>query len=161
MEINVRFLRQDATGALRFDEYFEHIESIRHQLSSEAYEFASNFEHYNLQSKSSLHDAWVQSVQIEESASGPRKEVRQLGVRISLLGSYHDRILLLTYDQVSAYAMSAQCGVTQAVAHGDILTHEVRKTDGQQVVHEILFASGSTFLVECRDLRFEVAMISA
>jgi hypothetical protein len=157
----VRFLKNDSNDGLRFDDYFQYVESVRHQLSPEAYSFASNFDHYDLQSKTSLHDSWVQSVHIEESASGSRNEARQLGIRVSLLGPYHDRVLMLFYDNVSEYAINAKCSVAQAVAHGDIFTHEVRMTDGQHVIHEILFASGSTFLVQCRDLRFEVAAISA
>jgi hypothetical protein len=156
----VQFLHKNANGEVRFDEYFEYIESIRDKLSAEAHQFASNFEHYSLQGKASLHDACIQRIEIEESASGVRSEVRELGMRMQLLGPYHDRTLLISYDKVSMYAIGARCGVSQPVAHGDIFTHEVRISEDQQIVHEVFFTSGSTFCVTCRNIRFETSMLS-
>ncbi len=64
----------------------------------------SNPGHFNLDSRSSLHDAWLETLTIRETASGERKQIRQLEVHVRLLGPYHDRWIHLNYAGVTQYS---------------------------------------------------------
>ena len=56
---SMRYVEIDAdTGMVRWDAYFEYLKSVRTYFSPELYAYASNWEHYSLDSKDSLHDAW-------------------------------------------------------------------------------------------------------
>jgi hypothetical protein len=149
----MQFLNPNEHGSIAFDSYFKYIESIREQLSPTAYSFASNFDHYSLNSHCSLHDAWLERTVIEEIASGQREETRSLGIKLAFLGPYHDRTLMLNYDRVSSYTMCMSGKASNTTAHGDVVVHEVRVKDAL-IEHEILFASGATILIACKDLMF-------
>ncbi|MFO1498218.1 MAG: hypothetical protein U1G07_07470 [Verrucomicrobiota bacterium] len=74
-----------------------------------------------------------------------------MSIEVVLLGQYHDRRIRLYYDHVTRYQLLGQSdrGRTVETVHGDVLTHEVRAGDTDQVIHEIAFVTGSTFYVEC------------
>lgn len=157
----MRFLSPGNGNTVVFDRYFEYIESIRDRLSVAAYQFASNYEHYDMQSNKSLHDAWIRSINIAEWPSGARGEERELGIHVSLLGPRHDCILDLRYQRVAGYTMSVTCKNVGSTAHGDLLMHEIGVTDDGLVTHELLFESGSVLNVRSGDLRFSVTPVAA
>lgn len=93
----------------------------------------------------------METLRIEEPSSGERHQIRGLNIHLRILGAYHDGFLDLTYENVRGYtlqyASSIYCG-----AHGDWLRDEVRLSEDGTVVHEIVFASGARWLIECEDI---------
>jgi hypothetical protein len=75
---------------------------------------------------------------------------------MSLLGAYHDGHIKLVYTKVRSYDLTigpkreaqAQRG------HGDWLIDEIRLSDRELVLHEILFASGARWLIESEDIEY-------
>jgi hypothetical protein len=84
----------------------------------------------------SLHDAWVESIEIREPATGPRNEVRVTDLTIRLLGPLHDRRHELLYRGVTRYSVDAR---SVRHGHGDLIVHEFRLGDNGLVEHELLF----------------------
>lgn len=74
------------------------------------------------------------------------------GERVHIFNAF-DRMIRISYEHVSRYALHGQSGerCTAATFHGDIFTHEVRVTDAGHTVHEIAFEAGSVFSIECED----------
>lgn len=132
--------------------YVEYLSTIRAELPDHIYDFASNLQHFDISSASSLHDAWLESLIVREVASGARSEIRRLEVRLALLGPYHDRLIHLTYSGVERYLFDSPSRPGEPrythTAHGDLLTHEIRLGAQGLFVHEILFERGSTLLIE-------------
>ena len=154
-----------STAGIDFTRYAAYVESIRHKLPAHVYAFASDSRYFDLNSHSSLHDAWLESLTVNEGASGERKQVRKLEVHLRLLGPCHDRLIYLRYTGIIRYRFDtpARQGESrfQHTAHGDIITHEIRLGAEGSLIHELLFERNSTFLVECADLRHSEEMIDA
>jgi hypothetical protein len=149
---------------INWTRYSRYVESIRDQLPSHVFAFASDSRHFDISSHSSLHDAWLESLTVREAASGERQEIRTMEVAISLLGPFHDRRIHLHYTGVTRYTFSAppQYGEPryEHTAHGDLLTHEVRLGQNGLLIHELLFEREATFLIECSDIRHSEERIS-
>jgi hypothetical protein len=147
-----------------FDRYRAYIGSIRSKLPAHVYAFASNPEHFNLESRSSLHDAWLETLTLREAASGERNHIRILEINICLLGHYHDRRIHLAYTGVTQYSfvMPPRHGHPRYkhTAHGDLFTHEIRLGNSGLFLHELLFERDATLLIECADLVHSEEMIS-
>jgi len=96
----------------------------------------------------------VESLLIREPSSGNRHEAREIEIAIRLLGAFHDGYLELSYPGVRSYST---LGVTQTpkISHGDWLGDEVRLSDNNLVLHEILFSGGSRWVIESRDIQFQ------
>ena len=80
-----------------FGRYQTYLESIKNKLPAHIYSFASNPCYFDFESRSSLHDAWLETVTVQEAASGQRKQFRRLEVCVCLLGPFHDRRIKLRY----------------------------------------------------------------
>ena len=147
----------DGTGAIDFVRYGAYLSSIRGQIPEHVYAFASDVTHFNSDSRSSLHDAWLESLTIRENATGERRQVRRLEIHLCLLGPCHDRRIHLDYSEVIRYSfMFSQRDVearSLGIGHGDLLSHEVRVANDALLVHELAFESGATLLIECADIR--------
>ena len=101
-----------------------------------------------MDSPQSLHDAWLESLEILEPAEGKRHEQRSTRITLRLLGALHDRIHELTYVGVRRYRIDAPAGQR---GQGDLIVHEVRIEEDDLIVHELLFANGGTVEVGCAD----------
>jgi hypothetical protein len=145
------------TEGIDFTRYSAYVESIRHRLPPHVYAFASNSEYFDLTSHSSLHDAWLERITVQEAASGKRKEIRRIEIAVSLLGPFHDRRIHLAYFGVQRYSLVAPSTdgepEYQNSSHGNLYTHEIRLGHENLLIHEILFERDATFLIECSDLR--------
>jgi len=151
-------------GEIDYLNYEKYLPSIRGKLPEHVYAFAANPDHFNLESRSSLHDAWLESIVVNEIATGERNEIRQLEVKLSLLGPFHDRRIHLHYTGVAQYSFKAspkydQSGL-QHTAHGDLFTHEIRLGNNGLIIHELLFEREATFLIECVDIRHSEELIT-
>ena len=88
-------------------------------------------------------------------------EIRGLEIDLCLLGPYHDRRIHLHYVGVRQYSfVTPPHG--KSIAHGDLFAHEVRLGETGLVVHELGFANGAKFIIECFDFKHsEEPIISA
>jgi hypothetical protein len=77
---------------------------------------------------------------------------RALHISVRLSGAYYDGHLLLDYSDVKTYSLEKP--KTRA-AHGDWLVDEIRLSENGVVLHEILFNSGSRWLIEAADISYE------
>jgi len=143
----------------RFKVYGEYLEKVKNALPKSAYSFATAHWHYEFQDRHCPHDGWVEHLRIWEDASCDRKEFRQTQVEVRLLGAFHDAHLELNYKNVRSYTLSAQPNgerhVNQNTGHGDWLIDEVRLSENNLVLHEILFANRGRWLIEATDFLWE------
>src|SRR5882724_5634901 len=99
-EAYLNLIHKNSAGIWQFDRYFDYLGSIRGRLAPHVAAFALPLERYSLDSPHSLHDAWLESLTIEELAAGERGEQRNTRITVRLLGAYHDRWHELTYSGV-------------------------------------------------------------
>jgi hypothetical protein len=138
-----------------FDRYLAYLKTIQNKVPEHIYAFASDSRYFDFSSKTSLHDAWLESMTVRENTLGLRNEDRRLEIQLCLFGPYHDRHIHLKYSGVERYTFSTPSRHGEPrythTAHGDLLTHEIRLGENGLFVHEILFERGSTFLIEFAD----------
>jgi hypothetical protein len=132
--------------------YREYLQSIRDRLPLSAFEFATAAWHYDYSDHRCPHDSWVESLAIVEPAGGERLQHRTLHISVRLFGAYHDGHVLLDYSDVNTYSLEKR--KTQA-AHGDWLVDEIRLSENGLVLHEVVFNSGSRWLIEAADISYE------
>lgn len=153
----MNYILNSEADYIDFDRYAAYIESVRHKLPPHVHSFASDPRYFYPTSPSSLHDAWLETVVVHEAASGERHEIRKIEIALVLLGPCHDRRIHLHYTGVTRYSLAAppRCGEAryEQVAHGDLITHEIRLGHDGQLIHELLFETDATFLIECSDIR--------
>jgi hypothetical protein len=101
----VEHILNSETGGIDFDRFRVYVESIRNKLPEHVYAFSSNPGHFNLGSRSSLHDAWLETLTVRETASGERKQIRQLEIQVCLFGPHHDRWIHLNYRGITQYSL--------------------------------------------------------
>jgi len=136
-----------------FSDYRGYLLSVRNSLPSSAYEFASALWHYDHSDHRCPRDAWAESLLVREPSSESRREVREIEVAIRLFGAFQDGHLELSYAGVRSYSSLGVTGKPK-IGHGDWLVDEVRLSDNNLVLHEILFSSGSRWIIESRDIQF-------
>lgn len=141
------YILNPETDGIDFDRYAIYLESICAQLPLHVYAFASNPNHFNLDSPSSLHDAWLEALTIREVATGNCHDQHALEIVLCLLGPRQDRRIHLSYIGVSHYVMQS------SGAHGDLLSHEIRLSSNGEILHEMQFVNGASILIECSDMR--------
>lgn len=126
----------------RFNQYYEHLKSIKDKLPEHVYEYAIVSEHYDLSSPHTLHDSWLEYINIKEKSSGERHEIRHSQVEIKLLGAFHDKFIFLHYDHVLAFKTDDPQNLEKG--YGDLLFHEFHYCDEKDcVIHEISFERGN------------------
>lgn len=126
-----------------------YLASIAERLPPSARAFALAEWHYDFEDPRCPHDAWVEQVEVLETGTGYRGEVRSLDLRVRLLGAYHDGHIELTYRAVHHYRIGSQ-----RPDHGDWLYDEIRLSPEGRVLHEIEFV-GDTWEIECQDVAYE------
>jgi len=156
MSILLNVLNRDKTSEeieQAFRDYHAYLKSMRSFLPPSAHEFASASWHYDYTDHRCPHDSWVETLLIREPSSGDRHEAREIEIAIRLLGAFHDGYLELSYPGVRSYSTSGFAG-TSKIGHGEWLVDEVRLSDNNLVLHEILFSNGSRWIIESRDIQF-------
>jgi len=140
----------------KFDSYNRYLQSIRGQLSDNAFSFATAPWHYNSQDPRCPHDSWVESLCILEPSSGERSEIRIIEINIKLLGAYHDGYIELNYKNVHSYslALSPNMSSDQRHGHGDWIIDEIRLSERGLILHEIEFWLGGCWVIECEDVNY-------
>src|SRR4051812_13163180 len=135
----------------RFSEYINYLDSIKESFPKSAREFALADWRLDYTDHRNPHDSWVENCRIFEESSGERKEIRVLHIETRLLGAYHDGFLDLKYLNVATYSLTKTSSFGK---HDDWLYDEVRLSENNLVLHEIDFASGASWLIECDDIEF-------
>lgn len=144
----MKYIYSDENG-IHFDRYFEYLQSVEQNLSPHVFQFASNLDHYSLESHSSLHDAWLDYAKVTENAFGDRMQNRAVEIELRFLGPFHDKRIFLNYKEVISYELKAS---ELNGGHGDLWIHELRMTDDSNLIHELLFFDGRTFRITCHDI---------
>jgi hypothetical protein len=144
----------------RYDEY---LASIKDRLPPSAYAFATAPWHYSTLDHRCPHDAWVESLTISEEKNDENPIQRRMNIHVRLLGAYHDGHIELAYKGVNSYGLSKPdlgpgpwgSGGWKYIGHHDWLVDEIRLSDNNRVIHEIVFSSDARWLIECEDLIYE------
>lgn len=136
----------------RFRKYYEYIESVKHLLPPSAYSFATAAWHYNYSDPRCPHDAWVDSVTIQEREYpvDSERNRRSIDIFVRLVGAYHDGYIELTYKGVCRYSMNMDTDG----GHGDWMVDEIRLSNDGLVEHEIIFMT-SKWVIECEDIIYD------
>jgi len=143
-----------AANTVAWNSYREYLRSVRDRLPAAVAKFAGADWWYNPNDHRSLHDAWVESIRLDETALAASR-VRPINIDVTLLGPYHDRRTTLSYRDVSQYALRLdQSSLDGAGGHGDWLIDEIRLSPAGGVIHEVEFSSGATWLIECATIQY-------
>ena len=132
--------------------YEEYLTSIKNRLPVSTFEFATADWHYDARDHRCPHDSWVESLTINEPASGERLQHRSLGISVRLLGAFHDGHILIDYTGVHAYSLERP---KKLAGHGDWSVDEIRLSENGLVLHEVLFSSDTRWLIEAQDISCE------
>jgi hypothetical protein len=136
-----------------FKRYLAYMELIRERIPSEIYEFVVNDWHYYPSHHRSLHDSWIDRLEIREVSYDQNLQNRIIGISLSLLGSYQDGKTYLEYSDVKKYELQMKMLSNKGnKAHGDLLVDEISLSDSGNLVHEILFHDNTTLLIECTNI---------
>src|SRR5262245_29350461 len=136
-----------------WSKYCSYIESVREQLPDSAYEFATAPYHYDASDHRSPHDGWLESLIVREPATGDRKQNRSLEIDVRLMAAYHDGHIELSYSDVRRYSL--QSGGQNELGHGDWLYDEIRLSEQGFVLHEVEWARGGVWLIECGNVAYQ------
>jgi hypothetical protein len=142
----------DAAGA--FELYRDYLASLRDSFPRSAYALATSDWYFNFRDHRCPHDGWLESLSLTETASGARREIRTLSMRVRLLGAYQDGHIELLYPQVFAYRLDVIDGRR---GHRDWRYDELREKDGH-VIHEIEWCGKvgtGSWLIEASDVEFQ------
>lgn len=146
--------------AIAWKRYEAYLDSIEDELPASAREFVRASWHYDPMHHRGLHDSWVEELSVQETGRNDERSSRDIAIKLRLLGAYHDGHTTLTYTGVQRYELTLDLGaaVRPHVGHGDWLIDEVRLSDRQLVVHEILFASDARWVIECADIHYATSI---
>jgi hypothetical protein len=143
-------------SAALFERYFEYLDSVKERMPREAYSFAAADWHYDHNDSRCPHDAWVEELVLAEPSSGMRSEIRDLEIRVRLLGAWHDGHIELTYAKVQSYLLETprklEYPMRPGKGHEDWMIDEVRLSESGHVIHEVEFSRGSHWSIESEDL---------
>src|ERR1700677_4262478 len=98
-------LRPDEERGIYYDRYLACLETIRDFIPSHIYQFASSEKYFTLNSPHSLHDAWLNSVEVRESRNKETPFDPVVEITLKLFGQMHDRIIILNYEGVMKYGV--------------------------------------------------------
>ena len=137
-------------GAATFDHNDRH-------MTSEIFTFplreCSSSEWYNSPKDHRCpHDAWVESITISELSSGKRHQVRDLEIRVRLLGAYHDGSIEFTYKRVLRYLIGAIA--EWPAGHGDWLEDDVDVKQDASLMHRVKLKNGS-LKIQAEDIEYK------
>jgi len=124
-----------------FARYRAYLESVRERFPPSAYALATSDWYFDARDHRCPHDAWLESAQLTESASGERSEERTLSLTLRLLGAYHDGHIELFYPRVLSYAIDTP---DAEHGHGDFRYDELRVDDAGRLEHEIEWSRGGS-----------------
>ena len=145
---------RDDDSQRAFADYAEYLAQNGAAFPPSAYALATSDWYFDSSVHHAPHDAWLESLTIEEPSSGSRHEIREVAITIKLLGPYHDGFIELHYPHVFEYRMS---GIELQRGHGDWRYDEFRVDQEGRVLHEIQWwasvTAQSTWLIVASDVQ--------
>ncbi|MCP5522441.1 MAG: hypothetical protein H7A46_12930 [Verrucomicrobiales bacterium] len=146
----------DFLGAA-FEHYRAYLAAHAEAFPAGAFALATSDWYFDFRDHRCPHDAWLESLSVNEPASGERNECRATEIRVRLLGAYHDGFIEFRYSRVFRYTMAAPAAERGL---GDWLYDEFRVSPDGRVIHEIEWAGfgegpESRWLIEASDVEFE------
>jgi hypothetical protein len=139
-----------------FERYYSYLKSVREDMPQNAYSFAIADWHYDHSDPRCPHDGWLETLIVKEPSSGERSELREVEIRVELLGAFHDGLIELTYPGVRSYLLQGPRNLDRSAGlsegHGDWMIDEVRLSDKGNVLHEVKFSGGSRWTIESEDI---------
>jgi len=140
--------------AASFERYRGYLNENRSRFPSGAYDLAIAPWYYNPDDHRCPHDAWLDSVVIEEPGVGERNENRTVTIRVRLFGAYHDGHIELVYPRVFHYDLAL---ADVAKGHRDWRFDEFRLSEAGRLVHEIEWSGAQNvgrWLIEASDITY-------
>lgn len=128
-----------------WDKYFRYLEQQKEKFPADLYEYAINWDNYSLDSKDSLHDSWLESIEFNHT----NKSMKVDNISLRMLGAYHDRYHELRYIEVQSFNMELRG--SDEPGYRDLLAHEFRVTN-QCFTHEICFSNLGFISVQFKKL---------
>ncbi len=128
-----------------FENYKKYLETVQDKIPKPLYDFISDSKRHGLEEQS-LHDTWINEIEIKVIRDEEnRYREKQVFIKIELLGSYHDRLFDLEFNDVASY----QLGVGKD-GHYDLITYEVycESDDSDILTFNAEFADGSAIFIE-------------
>lgn len=151
-----KYIYENEFGFTLYDKYFNYLKSIRDQLSAPTYDFFSDIERYAGDSGKSLHDAWVDKVNVVQGDAGRNED---FSINIVLIGPFHDRRFSIVYSGVRGFDLR-HCGTRRRPGRQDLLAHELRMNAEGKIEHLIDFDDGLCIYVVCDSLAVDEELIS-
>lgn len=161
MYILTEQLHAEGDPNLPWQRYREYLQQNQERFPASAFELASGAL-IDAVHPENPHDAWLEWARFGEPATGKRREVRRLDLRIRLLGAYHDRYIEIYYPEVFSYALK---NPTAEGGHWDWRYNEVRISEGGHVLHEIEWAgapgASAHWIIEASDIELRTLPLDA
>lgn len=156
----MKFLNYDSNTELSvikkiFADYRQYLLDNKTSFPPDAFDFAFSDWHYNFSDHRCPHDSWVNSLQVLEVVKNSSRKDRELGIRVNLLGAYHDGEIEITYQSIKGYSFNLIPDDTKWRRHGDWLIDEIYLSEKGWLVHEIKFWLFGEWRIECEDIKYE------
>lgn len=142
--------------------YLAYLNSNREVVPDSVFEFANADWHYNVMDHRCPHDAWLESIEIQEASSDDDDKLRRTSIHIALLGAHHNGRLCLSYSGVTNYNLSRDVSSDDPFlksifmnGHGDLLVDEFALSDDGAFIHVITFSNGVTWKIHFQDFAFK------
>ena len=134
-----------------FERYFAYLENIESSLSGSISSFFCNHNKYKLQTEDTLHNAWIQNIQIINKYIDNEKYTK---IDLTLLLANRENKLKLTYYSVLdiVYQQEPIRWPDRAI---DLLTHEFTITSENNYRHVLEFDRGVWLTLVFEDFSYE------
>ena len=132
-----RFIYDDENGVTRFDRYFEYLVQVSGRMPAALSEFALDPRRYELTGPLTLHDAWLETLLLDQSYEPNSNSLASRSVRVRLLLANQNR-LDLDYRDVTCVEYSAIPSQWPDKAK-DLLVHEFQIAEAGSFSHLIQF----------------------
>jgi hypothetical protein len=143
---------KDVAGG--FERYQAYLQSVRDVFPPSAFALATSDWYFRFEDPRCPHDAWLESIEIGEHASGSRNQVRGAHLNVRLLGAYHDGHIELHYPRVCSYTLR---GNLIHRGHCDWRYDELRLSERGNLIHEIEWCGATdtaSWIIEASDIEF-------
>ncbi|NHZ79045.1 hypothetical protein F2P44_07115 [Massilia sp. CCM 8695] len=116
-----KYIYQRHDGATCFDRYFAYLGTIQQDMPPALASFSMDPDRYALNSDVTLHDSWLESLNVEKEYVGT--EQGPSTVKLKLLHSSHESVINLVYTDVLGMNSSLQPS-QWPLQPADLLVHE-------------------------------------
>jgi hypothetical protein len=137
--------RKDDVAAA-FKRYRQYLAENEHLFPKSAYALASSQWYYDFNDHRCPHDSWLDSLVVQETGKGKRKEKRHTSITIRLLSAYQDGVIELDYKDVISYKMQGLSGAHDGC---DWLYDEFLTSKQGHLMHQIEWGQSGRVLVWC------------